>query len=287
MKEFVHPITDLHKGGQGEEIKHDLLKLVYDTTPIVLAANLVNGTLIAAVFYGHQPFSVLAAWWLLMCTMVVVRGGLWMWYRSDPGPNRRWSRVTVVSSAFSGVLWGTAGLLFYSPDNTMQTMVLGFVLGGMGAGAVSALTPCLSAFYAYLIPSVLPFFIRLASEGDYPHWVMAAAVGLYTFSLCVLGRKANRWLTESVSRRITNVEIIRSLEKRVAERTSELETLNHQLHLDIAERTRAEAVLADYAGRQTAIADFGRTALSGIEVNRLFETAVALVRDRLSVRRYP
>ena len=283
VKDFVHTVSDFDESGHDEEVEHELLALVYDTTPIVLAANLVNGTLIAAVFYGHEAISLVAGWWLLMCLMVVVRGALWMWYRTVSAPIRGTCRFAIISSAISGVLWGTAGYMFYSPESVIQTMVLGFVLGGMGAGAVSALTPCLPAFYAYLIPSILPYSIRLASEGDLQHWVMAAAVGLYTVSLCVLGRKANWWLKESVSQRIANAEIIRSLEHRVAERTSELERLNHQLHLDIAERTRAEAILADYAGRQTAIADFGRTALSGIEMNVLFETAVKLVRDRLSV----
>jgi len=283
VKVSGHTTTDVNRQDHGDELQHELLKIVYDTTPIVLAANLINGTLVAGVFYGHHPLAWLATWWLLMCFMVVVRGALWIWYRRDPGTNRRWSRVAIVSSATSGVLWGSAGLVLYSPDSVSQTMVLGFVLGGMGAGAVSALTPCLPAFHAFLILSILPYSVRLASEGDVHHWAMALALGLYMISLCLLGRKANRWLTESVLSRITNADLIRSLESRVAERTNELRSLNEQLHLDIAERIRAETVLADYADRQTAIADFGRTALSGIDLDLLFDHAVALVRNRLDV----
>ena len=62
--------------------------------------------------------------------------------------------IAVIGSGISGLLWGTAGLLFYSPASETQRMVLGFVLGGMGAGAATALS-CLPVFYAYL-PSVLP-----------------------------------------------------------------------------------------------------------------------------------
>ncbi len=283
MRRSASRPSDLDRDRYGKELQRDLLKLVYDTTPIVLAANLVNATLIAIVFYEHQPLAVLAPWWSLMVLMVVLRGVLWLRSGWTAETNRPWLRVTVISAAISGVLWGAAGLFFYSPGDVTQIMVLGFVLGGMGAGAVSALTPCLPAFYAYLLPSALPFFIRLSIEGDMPHLAMAVAVGLYIVSLCLLGHKANRWLTESVLRRLANADLIRSLESRVTERTNELRALNGQLHRDIAERVRAETVLADYADRQTAIADFGRTALSGIELHLLFDHAVALVRERLDV----
>ncbi len=283
MKESVHAGTDLDRDGHGETIEHDLLKLVFDNTLIVLAANLVNGTLIAGVFYGVHPAPLVIGWWALMVLMVAARVILWLWYRGGAGSNRRWSRVAVASAAVSGVLWGAAGLLFYSPEDVTRTMVLGFILGGMGAGAVSALAPCLPAFHAYLLPSVLPFSLRLVMEGDLHHWVMAAAVGLYLVSLCLLGRRANRWLTESVSRRLANESLIHSLEHRVAERTAELKDVNTRLHLDIAERARAETALADYADRQAAIADFGRLALSGMEIGVLFDNAVSLVRDRLAV----
>ena len=283
VKESVHAGTDLDRDGHGETIEHDLLKLVFDNTLIVLAANLVNGTLIAGVFYGVHPSPLVVGWWALMVLMVAARVVLWLWYRGGAGSNRRWSRVAIASAAVSGVLWGAAGLLFYSPEDVTRTMVLGFILGGMGAGAVSALAPCLPAFHAYLLPSVLPFFLRLVMEGDLHHWVMAAAVGLYLVSLCLLGRRANRWLTESVSRRLANENLIHSLERRVAERTSELKDVNTRLHLDIAERVRAETALADYADRQAAIADFGRLALSGMEIGVLFDNAVSLVRDRLAV----
>ena len=44
------------------------------------------------------------------------------------------------------------------------------------------------------------------------------------------------WLTESVLGRFDNAELIRSLECRVEERTTELKEVNQQLRRDIAER---------------------------------------------------
>ncbi|MGZ5393852.1 MAG: hypothetical protein ACXWD3_19025 [Mycobacterium sp.] len=112
---------------------------------------------------------------------------------------------------------------------------------------------------------------------------MAAACMLYLAALTILGRRANGWLEESIIRRFENAELVRLLERRVDERTVELHQVNEQLHRDIAERRRALGALAKYGERQAAVADFGRLALSGIDLETLFCRAVALVRDRLDV----
>jgi diguanylate cyclase (GGDEF)-like protein len=203
-------------------------------------------------------------------------------YRTSTEPNRRWAQIAIVGSAVSGVLWGAAGFFFYVPATETQRIVLGFILGGMGAGAVTALTPCLPAFYVYLLPSAVPFCIRLALEGDTEHLTMAAACVMYVIALVILGRRSNSWLTESVLRRFDNAELIETLEQRVEERTHQLQEVNEQLHRDIAERRRAQNALADYGSRQTSIADFGQTALSGIDLDRLFRKAVNVVRAQLA-----
>lgn len=256
--------------------------LLFAMAPVVLVANLVNGTLVAAVFIEKRPLLV-ALWWSLLCIMVAVRGMVLIRCREGRPLRQRWAAVMVVGSGASGVLWGAAGFLLFSAAGETHRLVLGFVLGGMGAGALTALTPYLPAYYAYLFPSTLPFVIRLTQEGDAEHLTMALACAMYVASLAVLGRKANAWLRDSVARRYENDELVRSLERRVEERTRELQSVNQRLQRDIAERERAEAALANYGDRQAKIAEFGKLALSGTDLDRLFAKAMVLVRDGLEV----
>jgi diguanylate cyclase (GGDEF)-like protein len=183
------------------------------------------------------------------------------------------------------VLWGAAGVLFYPHSNETHLIVLGFVLGGMGAGAVTSLNAYLPALYVYLIPSVVPFCALLALKGDPDHLMMAAACAMYLVALMILGRKANRWLTASIRHRFETADLIRSLESRVEKRTREIKKVNEQLCRDIAERRRAEATLAEYGERQAAVAELSRMAVSEFDLDTLFQMAVSLVRDRLSVAR--
>jgi diguanylate cyclase (GGDEF)-like protein len=269
----------------GDRLQHERLALLFAMTPIVLAANLVNGTLIAGVFLGSCAPQLIALWWGLLVIMVALRGCAWLWYRRYGSSNRWLASVALIGSGTSGVLWGAAGVLFYPQSNETQLIVLGFILGGMGAGAVTSLNAYLPAFYVYLLPSVVPFCALLALEGDPDHLVMAAACVMYMVWLMILARKANLWLTTSMRHRFENADLIRSLESRVEERTRRIRQVNEQLHRDIVERRRAEATLAEYGERQAAVAEFSRMALSEFDLDKLFHAAELLVRNRLSVAR--
>jgi diguanylate cyclase (GGDEF)-like protein len=266
-----------------ESLQRERLDLLFAMTPVVLAANLVNGTLVAAIFFGSYALQLIAFWWGLLAIMVALRGCAWLWYRRYGGSNHWLSSVAIAGSGTSGALWGAAGVLFYPQSNETHLIVLGFVLGGMGAGAVTALNAYLPAFYVYLVPSVVPFCALLALEGDPDHLMMAAACAMYIVSLTILARKANRWLTASIRHRFENADLVRSLESRVEDRTRKITEVNEQLRRDIAERRRAESTLAEYGERQAAVAEFSRMALSEFDLDALFHTAALLVRDRLSM----
>jgi diguanylate cyclase (GGDEF)-like protein len=264
-------------------VQREMLDLLFAAMPVVLAANVVNSTLIAAVFADLIALPIVLGWWAMVLVVNAVRRLAWVWYRKDGSRSRRWAVVAVMGSFCSGLLWGASGLLFFVPDDAVLQMVLGFVLGGMGAGAAYALAPYPPAFYAYLFPSVLPFCFQLFQTGDRERFAMAAACVIYLGAMVFLVRRAHQWLSESVMQRLDNAKIAQTLSARVEERTAQLREANEQLRRDIAERQRAEAALADYGSRQAAIAEFGRIALSGIDLQALFAKAVLLIRDRLGV----
>ncbi|HSK29863.1 MAG TPA: hypothetical protein VLA17_07855, partial [Candidatus Limnocylindria bacterium] len=174
-----------------ERLQRERLDLLFAMTPVILAANLVNGTLIAAVFFGSYAPRLIALWWGLLVIMVALRGCAWLWYRRYGGSNHWLSWIAIAGSGTSGALWGAAGVLFYPQSNETQLIVLGFVLGGMGAGAATSLNTYLPAFYVYFLPWLAPFCALLALDGDPDHPVMAAACSMYAVSMLILVQKAN------------------------------------------------------------------------------------------------
>ena len=76
----------------------------------------------------------------------------------------------------------------------------------MGAGATVARAAHLPAFIAYLVPSVLPFALRLATVGDAEHLAMAGMVLMYVGSLLLVG-----WRTtaRAIAWRFANADLVR------------------------------------------------------------------------------
>lgn len=92
-----------------DHLRVELLKLLYETMPVVLIVNLANGTLIAAVFFRSLPSTFVFSWWALLVSMTVLRAAALLWYRRNSEKHKFWGRVAVVGSGCSGLLWGVAG----------------------------------------------------------------------------------------------------------------------------------------------------------------------------------
>ena len=233
---------------------------------------------------GKIGWPRLAVWYVLIVLMVIARAVASRRRRTSTNPGARlWYVLLVAGSGTSGVLWGAAGWMFQQAGGVIGDAILAFVLGGMGAGSLASLAPCLGAFYAYFIPSTLPFIIRIASAGSADYRVMAAMAVLYMLSLAVLAARVHFWLVRSLLLSCENTVLIDTLEQKVEERTKQLSEANELLAEDIAFRKRAQTTLADYGDRQAAIAMFGHRALSGVSLDVLFEEAATLVARRLKI----
>jgi diguanylate cyclase (GGDEF)-like protein/PAS domain S-box-containing protein len=194
------------------EVRMELLRLLYGYAPAVLAANVVNGALVLFIFWSVVAQYLLVVWYVLLLATVVARARLWSRYRCEPPSAERadrWGRLATIGSGLSGILWGSAGVLFFVPDSPIHHTVLAFVLGGMGAGAVPSLTAHLPAFHAYLVLSVLPFAARLLAVGDAERLAMASMALLYLVALLLVGWRAHMSLAQSIALRLSNVDLSR------------------------------------------------------------------------------
>ena len=190
----------------------ELLRAVYAAAPAVLTANLVNGALVVLVFWSVVPTRLLIGWYALLCAAVGIRAWLWSRHRRErPPPEQadRWGRLATIGSGASGTLWGAAGAMFLVPDSPIHEIVLAFVLGGMGAGATVSLAAHLPAFLAYLVPSVLPFALRLATVGDAEHLAMAGMVLMYVGALLLVGWRTHASWARTIALRFANADLVR------------------------------------------------------------------------------
>ena len=225
-----------------------LLEDLIARQPLLAVIHSVLATIVAMVCG-----SVFGAWtatgWLSL-VMATQLARLWAWhqFRQRMASVRVRALFLTVSSALSGCAWGLAGVLFFVVEPPSYQVFMPFILAGLCAGAVISLTGHMPAFYAFYLPTLLPYAGRLLVESEFVDQVMGWIVLLFGLGIGGVGLQLGRTLQRSADIALRNAELVdvldqarQNLEHEVAARTVELSSSNRQLLAEVAQRRRSEA----------------------------------------------
>jgi two-component system, sensor histidine kinase len=198
----------------GARIRAEQIKVIYRYLPALIVINAVVG---AAMVYGLSdvvPHSGLVIWASAMVFLLALRGASYWLYRRRGASNPRstfWTTAFTIGSAASGALWGAVGVFLFPPDALEYQLFILFILMGMGAGAVTSLTAYMPAFHAFLPICLLPISVVLFQQTEPIHTALGIMTIAYVAGLTFFGRTLNKALTESLSLRFENVELVQEL----------------------------------------------------------------------------
>ena len=234
------------------------IETLYDHSPRVLVANVINAGIVGVILWGTAETSSIVGWWTAMGLMVAVRWMSVLRFRAARANTSMalWAGRFTFGSFVAGAIWGGGAVLLFPPHDGPGQVLLAFVVGGMGAGASSSVASHLPAFYAFLLPAVVPLGIRFAIVGDKFHAGMALMVFLFGALVAGIGRTTHRTLVESYRLRFSNEALVEQLqqasaglERRVVERTRRLEEESRAR--EEAEQQLQHAQRLDAVGRLT------------------------------------
>ncbi|MGB5081660.1 MAG: hybrid sensor histidine kinase/response regulator [Burkholderiales bacterium] len=199
--------------------------LYYQAPSAVLGSNVFVPILLSAVFWSSISRPQLVAWLAAMGATAAGRIALVRAYRRAIPASMdvlHWHRRYTLGAAVSGSLWGLAGALFFVPGSPEYQVILGLVLGGLCTSSVAAQGAHLPTFYAFALPTMLPYVARSLTESGRIHLTVAALALIYLVAMCFFARNFNRTLMQSWALRFENIDLVAELtaKKEEAERAN-------------------------------------------------------------------
>jgi PAS domain S-box-containing protein len=181
--------------------------------PLLMAGNLLLACLLVAALQDIVAQFRLLGWLSTMVVTQAVRFGVW-WHLSRAATalsSCSVGRQLTFASLLSGIAWGLAGLLLVAPGAPLQVTVASFVIG-VTAGAITVLSSHPVAYYAFIVPALVPYAARLAFTADPTAQMLGLAIFVYLGGISFIGYRVNRLLCRASSLSFGNAGVIAALE---------------------------------------------------------------------------
>lgn len=227
---------------KSHQLYTEQVRQLYSVESVGMIATIVNSALLVFLHRHIIPHRILMAWFLSLASITFLRYLSLRVYQRTPdadAQSRKWGTLFIIGLVASGTIWGSAALLMFAEGSIPHQVFLGFVLGGMVAGATGAFSVVMGAFLAYSIPALTPIAYRCFSMGDDLHMAMGTMIVLFGVLMFITALRINRMTLTSFKLRFENQDLIGYL----ADAKEQAETINQRLKLEIVERQKAEEEL--------------------------------------------
>jgi len=221
-----HNVAD-KRDEQHDPVEREIVRQLLNNTPTAAGVNIV----IALLTHLAIPSSSLLWLWLLLA-ISLLRFAPLLPARIAASSTRHDKQIhlsVLATVLLQGGAWGFATVTLFSTVPDLYRFYLIAIICGLVGGAIMTLTPSLTAYMCFALPSVLPLIAVMLMEAE-PIYLYAALMGIvYLTAVILLARKISRTHLELLisGRRLeaTSAELLRHkkrLEQLVDDRTREL-----------------------------------------------------------------
>lgn len=153
------------------------LRLLYAALPLSIIATLFNAIILVLVMWPVVEQRYLLIWLTVMVIVMAIRGAILSGYKRRRNDNeiRQWGELFLFGTVSAALVW-TCAIVFLFPTEHEYQFFLGFVIGGMTAGAVTSLSYQRTSFLSYMPLLLVPLAMRFFLEGETIQVAMATMV---------------------------------------------------------------------------------------------------------------
>ncbi len=185
-------------------IHQEKVKALYDAMIFTLSANIINASILGLVQWNVIDHDVILGWWGMLFAVNIWRYKVSRDFRHELFPVKnisKWERSFTAGVILTGAIWGSTSIFLFPQESFVHQVFLTFVLAGMGAGAITALSAIWKNIVIFLALLLIPLIINLFLEGTYISMAMAAMALLFMVLLMGISRNFNQSIAKTLKMR--------------------------------------------------------------------------------------
>ncbi len=203
-----------------EKIENERFLLLQRQMPLLSSANLIAGFGLVAMLWDIIPHQTLITWYGLMLLFWIGRG-LYAFFQKiylyQTISVEKKSNIYYIFPFISGIFWGSAGILFYTPESTAHLVYLIMFQFGLIAGAAVTLAYLRGAFVLFAFTTVTPLSLLLMLEKDWHYFWIALTLLFSMLIMFGLSRNVYRSIGNSLLIRFENESLVKKLQLQALE----------------------------------------------------------------------
>lgn len=206
-------------------VNAEAVAFLYHSLPgIIVSITLMPVATVVIMWQKIDPF-LLIGWCSAAFVVTAVRLLLSHAYaRRTRAENEagRWGRYYTITALISGLIWGSAGILFFVPESPTHQVFLFTSIVGLCAGSLILNSYWIASYYAFTLPALLLPSARMILEGGLAYNGLAALSLMLGLVLIMVAQRARRLALAAIRLRFENLDLVQQLraEKTKAEEAS-------------------------------------------------------------------
>lgn len=278
------PTTAQDDDPVSHKVRAQAIDFLYRTLPGIIISITLMPIMMVIVMWQQADRVLLLSWYGMALLVTASRLLLNRTYaRRQPvlQDTPRWGHYYTLTSLASGIIWGMAGVLFFSPDSTAHQVFLYTSIVGLCAGSIILNSYWIASYYAFAIPALALPSVRMLLEEDIGYKSLAVLAWMLGAVLIQVAHRTRRSAFAAMRLGFENIDLVDRLreEKERAENASHDKTrfLAAASH-DLRQPVHALTLFAN-ALRPEQTSEKGRALLADMDesiyaLNQLLESLI-------------
>ena len=186
-------------------ITTEQLSLLYGSGLSSAIATFINSSILVAMLWDVVAHNDLIAWFSVLLLITLGRLGNGYFFQRDQSAAdhiQKWAFNFSTLSALAGLTWGASSLLLFVETSVTHQVFLAFVVGGMAAGAISALSPQKLPIFTFLGLTLLPLSGRFLIEATPMAYAMGGMLLLFFVMLVISALRIHLNILQNITLRL-------------------------------------------------------------------------------------